>query len=435
MDKIIMKGMEFFGRHGVFKEERVYGQKFRVDAILYIDLEKAGVTDDLSSTVSYSDIYEIIKQEVENEKYQLIEALAECICKKILSFDKKIEKVHVTVKKPEAPVDGFFDFFAVDLHREKHEIKDTIAIEPSGIYLSLGSNMGDREEKINKALELMSEQALIIKKSSFYETDPMDYEDQNRFLNIAVEIETALRPDDLLKFLQSIEKDMGREKMIRYGPRNIDIDILIFRDFECCTQSLTIPHPRMKERGFVLIPLKEISPLLLIQGQSLGLLINKLDRSKEVRWSEHRIEKIMKDDDFLKFMGYNENHEKGRIFCHHDMVHNMEVCRDALIMVLEESLGYSKDVVYAAGLLHDIGRWMEYENNVDHAEASAKLAEGILSRCKFSQKEIHSITGAIADHRKNENMDGLSKVLYKADKNSRLCLFCNARNQCKRTVT
>lgn len=435
MDKIIMKGMEFFGRHGVLKEERLYGQKFLVDAILYIDLEKAGANDDLSSTVSYSDVYVIIKQEVENNKYQLIEALAESICSKILSFDKKIEKVHVTVKKPEAPVDGFFDFFAVDLHRDKHESKGTIPIGPSGIYLSLGSNIGDREESINKALELMSKQALILKKSSFYETDPMDYEEQNRFLNIAVEIETALQPDDLLNFLQSIEKDMGREKMFRYGPRNIDIDILLFRNVECNTQRLTIPHPRMKERGFVLIPLKEIAPLLQIQGQSLGLLINKLDRSKEVRWSAHRIEKIMKDDDFLKYMSYNENHEKERIFCHHDMIHNMVVCREALIIVLEENLGYSKDVVYAAGLLHDIGRWLEYESNVDHAEASANLAFDILNRCKFSHKEIQIIIKAIADHRNNANMDGLSKILYKADKSSRLCLFCEARNQCKRTIT
>ena len=435
MDKIIMKGMEFFGRHGVFKEERIYGQKFHVDAILYIDLEKAGANDDLSSTVSYSDIYQVIKQEVENEKYHLIEALAESICRKILSFDQKIKKVHVTLMKPEAPVDGFFDFFAVELHREQHEVKETRAIESPGIYLSLGSNMGDREENINRALELIGKQAIILKKSSFYETDPMDYEDQSRFLNIAVEIETALQPDDLLKFLQSIEKDMGREKMIRYGPRNIDIDILLFGNLECSTQRLTIPHPRMKERGFVLIPLKEISPLLQIQGQPLGLLINKLDRSKEVRWSEHRIEKIMMDDDFIKYMSYNENHEKDRIFCHHDMIHNMDVCREAFIIVLEEALGYPKDVVYAAGLLHDIGRWLEYESSVDHANASANLAADILNRCKFSQKEIQLIIRAIADHRKNENLDGLSRILYKADKSSRLCLFCKARNQCKRTST
>lgn len=438
MDKIIMKNLSFFGRHGVFEEERVYGQKFIVDAILHIDLQKAGASDDLSNTVSYSEIYEIIKDIVENEKFQLIEALAENICSKVLGYNEKIETIELTVKKPDAPVDGDFDFFGVRIKRNNKNhihVENVGATQNSGIYLSLGSNLGDREDNLNIALERMGEHVNIIKRSSFYETKPVDYELQDNFLNMVAEVETNLPPHQLLEFLQRIEKDMGREKTIRFGPRNIDIDILLYENVRHETTTLTIPHPRMMERGFVLIPLKEIAPLLHIDGHSIDIMIQNLKTNKDVDWSDQRINNIMKDNAFLNFMSYNEKHEIDREFCRHDFSHLMDVCREAWIMNLEENLGFSKDVVYAAGLLHDIGRWMEYEMNRDHAEASAELAIDILTQVKFLETETKQIIDAIANHRENKLSDDLSRIIYNADKRSRLCLLCEVRYKCKRFIT
>ena len=117
MDKIIMKGLIFYGYHGALKEEKELGQRFIVDAKLYIDLKKAGKTDDLDHTVNYKDIYEMIKKIVENEQYNLLEALAERICGDILNSFDAIQRIDVKIKKPETPVAGIFDHFAVQIER------------------------------------------------------------------------------------------------------------------------------------------------------------------------------------------------------------------------------------------------------------------------------------------------------------------------------
>ena len=117
MDKIIMKGLIFYGYHGALEEEKMLGQRFIVDAKLYIDLKKAGKIDDLDHTVNYKDIYEVIKGIVENEQYNLLEALAERICEDILNSYNAIQKIDVKIKKPETPVAGIFDYFAVQIER------------------------------------------------------------------------------------------------------------------------------------------------------------------------------------------------------------------------------------------------------------------------------------------------------------------------------
>lgn len=150
------------------------------------------------------------------------------------------------------------------------------------IYLSLGSNLGDTEENIKEALRLLSEQVQIIKVSSYYETEPVGYKDQPWFLNIAAEGETALSPSDLLEFTQGIERRMKRVKTIINGPRIIDIDILLYNDDKIETPSLTVPHPRMTERAFVLVPLYEIAPELVIDGKPITELVSSL-KGEEIR--------------------------------------------------------------------------------------------------------------------------------------------------------
>ncbi len=128
-------------------------------------------------------------------------------------------------------------------------------------YIGIGSNLGKREENCLHAIELLQRREIIVKKrSALYKTEPWGITKQPRFINMAVEIETRLEPKDLLGVLKEIEKVMGREKSPKWGPRIIDLDILLFDDMVLKEDELEIPHPLMHERDFVLRPLCEIAP-------------------------------------------------------------------------------------------------------------------------------------------------------------------------------
>ena len=129
------------------------------------------------------------------------------------------------------------------------------------VYLSLGSNLGDREAFLNQALErLQAAGVRTVRRSSIHETEPQDFRDQPWFLNMAVEVETDLTPLALLAAIQKIEAEMGRQRTVPKGPRTIDIDILFYANLTINTPDLEIPHPRLSERRFVLDPLSEIAP-------------------------------------------------------------------------------------------------------------------------------------------------------------------------------
>lgn len=130
------------------------------------------------------------------------------------------------------------------------------------VYLGIGSNLGDRKENCLEAIRLLEENPFIsvIKRSSLYETEPVGYEDQQPFINCVVEIETTLEPEMILKICQGIEKVLGRERKTHWGPRTIDIDILLYNNQIISKREVKIPHPLMHKRGFVLIPLSEIAP-------------------------------------------------------------------------------------------------------------------------------------------------------------------------------
>lgn len=128
-------------------------------------------------------------------------------------------------------------------------------------YLGLGSNIGDRKQQLLKAIDLIGniKGIKVTKQSSIYETAPIGYTDQPNFLNLCLEIETELSPQQLLKHCLDIEQQLHRVREIRWGPRTLDIDILLYSDNIIETDNLSIPHPRMKERAFVLIPLNDIA--------------------------------------------------------------------------------------------------------------------------------------------------------------------------------
>jgi 2-amino-4-hydroxy-6-hydroxymethyldihydropteridine diphosphokinase len=129
------------------------------------------------------------------------------------------------------------------------------------VHIGLGSNLGKRKENCTKALMLLSTRGIVItKRSSFIETEPWGVRDQPKFINMAIEAETALEPLKLLETLKSVEGEMGRKESYRWGPRVIDLDILFYDDGVVDSPELRIPHPLMHEREFVLRPLAEIAP-------------------------------------------------------------------------------------------------------------------------------------------------------------------------------
>jgi dihydroneopterin aldolase / 2-amino-4-hydroxy-6-hydroxymethyldihydropteridine diphosphokinase len=131
----------------------------------------------------------------------------------------------------------------------------------STAYIGIGSNLGKRRENCLRAIELIKKKdILVIKKSSLYETEPWGVKDQPPFLNMSIEVETDLNPLELFSVLKDIERQQGREESVRWGPRVIDLDILLYDDIVMKEERLTIPHPLLHERGFVLIPLNEIAP-------------------------------------------------------------------------------------------------------------------------------------------------------------------------------
>ena len=128
-------------------------------------------------------------------------------------------------------------------------------------YIGIGSNLGNRQENCLRAVEILEKRGIKVqKKSSLYETEPWGVTDQPRFINMVVQIETTLKPNDLLRLLKNIEGEIGRQDSFHWGPRIIDLDILLYNALVLNEENLRIPHPHLHEREFVLKPLNEIAP-------------------------------------------------------------------------------------------------------------------------------------------------------------------------------
>lgn len=147
------------------------------------------------------------------------------------------------------------------------------------IFLALGSNLGDRPGNLKQAIASLPPQMEVKAKSRVYETPPWGYEDQPMFLNQALMAKTYLEPEPLLRHIKRLEIALGRKATFRNGPRLIDIDILFYDDLVLDTPALTIPHPRLHERGFVLLPLMDIAPDLVhpVKKKSIREMIGLCD--------------------------------------------------------------------------------------------------------------------------------------------------------------
>ena len=151
-------------------------------------------------------------------------------------------------------------------------------------YVGLGSNLGDRSAALTRALELLGERpgVEVAAVSSFRETDPVGYLEQPRFLNAAVAVETSLEPQELLAALLEIERELGRTRDgPRFGPRTIDLDLLLLEGVTVDEPGLTVPHPRLHERAFALAPLADLDPTIVVPGHGpVGELLEQLESSR-----------------------------------------------------------------------------------------------------------------------------------------------------------
>ncbi|MBZ4688392.1 MAG: 2-amino-4-hydroxy-6-hydroxymethyldihydropteridine diphosphokinase [Clostridia bacterium] len=151
-------------------------------------------------------------------------------------------------------------------------------------YLSIGSNMGNKEYYLNGAVESLRKNPdiTVTNVSSYYETEPFGVQDQPKFLNGVVEIETSLTPPELLRFIQDVEKKFDRVRIKRWGPRTLDIDILLYDNLKISEPDLTIPHPYLEKRAFVLVPLAELNPnMVLPSGRNIKSVLEDLKEDVE----------------------------------------------------------------------------------------------------------------------------------------------------------
>ncbi|MEG2353487.1 MAG: HD domain-containing protein [Clostridium sp.] len=146
----------------------------------------------------------------------------------------------------------------------------------------------------------------------------------------------------------------------------------------------------------------------------------------------NRIDKIRKNLKFIKYIELNSYYEKERIYCKHDITHVIDTSRIMYIISLEENLGFHKSIIYACGLLHDIGKWNQYKDGSPHEISGAYFAEEILKQCDFKDYEISEIVNAIKNHREDKGeVNSLSNLLYRGDKLSRQCYSCLHKKTCK----
>ena len=251
MDQIRIDSVRFFARHGVFDFERERGQEFVFSGVLDADTHKAGRSDRLEDSTSYAEVAEFLVKFLTQNTYRLLEAAVEQACRAVLLRFPLIRGITLELKKPDAPIDLDFESVSVRIHRCWHTA-----------YVALGSNLGDKEGYLRGALAGLQadENIRLLKTSGLITTAPYGGVEQDDFLNGACCMETLYTPEELLEVLHRLEAQAGRERTIHWGPRTLDLDILLYDNMVIYTDELIIPHIDMQHRDFVLKPMAEIAP-------------------------------------------------------------------------------------------------------------------------------------------------------------------------------
>lgn len=250
-DEIRIQNLEIFANHGVFPEETALGQKFVLSVTLHTDTRRAGKTDALEHSVHYGEAAAFLTEFTKAHPRKLIEAAAEDMAEALLLRYPQLRGVTLELKKPWAPVGLPLETVSVKIARFWHRA-----------YIALGSNMGDKRAHLDGAVAALNSRpdSRVERVSSYLVTAPYGGVAQDDFLNACLSLKTLLGPEELLERLHEIERDAHRERVVRWGPRTLDLDILLYDDLVMESGDLIIPHVEMHKRDFVLNPLREIAP-------------------------------------------------------------------------------------------------------------------------------------------------------------------------------
>ncbi|MDE5952040.1 MAG: 2-amino-4-hydroxy-6-hydroxymethyldihydropteridine diphosphokinase [Acetatifactor sp.] len=272
-DEIRIDNLEVFARHGVFPEEKKAGQTFYVNLVLYTNTRRAGRQDELSLSTDYGAVCHLVTKWMQEHTCDLIETVAENVAEQILLRYPLVHAVDVEIRKPQAPIGLPFESVSVKIHRGWHRV-----------YIALGSNMGDRKKYLQAGVDAMKKRDDIRLKtvSSWRQTAPYGGVEQEDFLNGVMEVQTLLTPTELLDYLHEVEQSADRKREIHWGPRTLDLDILLYDDLVMESEELIIPHVDMQNRDFVLAPMEEIAGWVRhpILGLTMGQLYAQLTSAR-----------------------------------------------------------------------------------------------------------------------------------------------------------
>ena len=264
-DHVYINGLRVMVLIGVLPHERLTPQPIQIDVDVEVDLRAAGVSDDLATTVNYGAMCDAIAEVARNSQDLLLERLAHRVAQCVLSFEG-VSTAHVTITKLQPPIDEELASTAVKISRtremlaEKSNITD---VQTHTVAIALGSNLGDRISHLKFAVAELDNGLLghVVAQSQVFETDPVGGPDnQGAYMNMVLTLSTSLDPYALLRQLNDIEARAHRERLERWGPRTLDLDIVFYDNISLNDPHLTLPHPRWVERRFVLAPLAEIAP-------------------------------------------------------------------------------------------------------------------------------------------------------------------------------
>lgn len=255
-DRVEIDGLVVMTVVGALPHERDAAQPVRIDLSIGTDLHDAGRTDELDDTVNYGAVAEQVAGVVRAATDTLLERLADRIATTVLAHPRA-DSVAVTVTKLRPPIPEQVESTAVRIVRDRTHLTAT-SPEAHSVIVALGSNLGDRESYLRLAIERLG---TVSAASQVFETAPVGGpEDQGAYLNMVVAVDTALDPYAYLRRCHRIEADAGRERTVHWGPRTLDVDILFYDHITIADERLTIPHPLLGERRFVLTPLAEVAP-------------------------------------------------------------------------------------------------------------------------------------------------------------------------------
>ncbi|MCU1503338.1 MAG: sulD [Ilumatobacteraceae bacterium] len=257
MDRVEINGLRVVTVVGVLPHERQMAQPLELDIVIEADLRDAGISDDLDDTANYGAVAERAATIARESRDLLLERLAQRIAEDVLSIDR-VAAVEVVLRKVRPPIPEDMANTAVRIRRTRSDLDVPVRAAARAI-VALGSNLGDRLAFLRGAVDAFGPNVQAL--SRVYETAPIGGpEGQGAYLNMVVVVETSLDPFAMLRWCQRIEARALRQRGVRWGARTLDVDLLFYDDTSIASPELTVPHPRIAQRRFVLAPLSDVAP-------------------------------------------------------------------------------------------------------------------------------------------------------------------------------